>query len=74
MKVLEGDRPYLTPMKEKLAEYPADCGCGRHNGTYRDYRVIQFNAIMVWHPAKTVVKSQDCHTIIALNAYCFLFN
>lgn len=24
MKVLEGDRPYLTPMKEKLAEYPAD--------------------------------------------------
>lgn len=25
MKVLEGDRPYLTPMKEKLAEYLADC-------------------------------------------------
>jgi len=24
MKVLESDRPYLTPMKEKLAEYPAD--------------------------------------------------
>ena len=25
MKVLEGDRPYLTPMKEKLAEYLTDC-------------------------------------------------
>ena len=41
MKVLEGDRPYLTPMKEKLAEYPADwLWLWAHNGTYQGYNII----------------------------------